>query len=168
MRSLHFCRRTPAMALVGLGCVLGGCLGPPPVETVAGYRMAPGNGAQPPDIVADACAGPPTLVVRGNWPELDPGRQRLLPFGCAAAAGLAAELVNPQDLLHGRPLAPGAATPFAEAVEKYYRRNETTRPINAGDGTGGGSDLNSLNAPLPQAGGLPANPLLAPNLAPAP
>jgi hypothetical protein len=37
-------------------------------------------------------------------------------------------IVDPNDLSRGRPLPPGAATPFASAIERYYHRNDAPPP----------------------------------------
>ena len=77
-----------------------------------------------PGIVYDACRGPGGRGIEDNWPGNDEGRAVLLPPGCAVGRALQAQMVDPSDLLQGRPLPPGAAMPFTAAIEKYYRRNE--------------------------------------------
>lgn len=77
-----------------------------------------------PAIVADACRGPGERGLGSIWPSNDDVAPRYLPPGCATAAALQAQIVEPDDLLTGRPLPPGAATPFAAAIERYYHRYE--------------------------------------------
>jgi hypothetical protein len=100
---------------------LGACIGPaPPLETPAFL----------PRGAAEACAGPGRPVGLSNYTWQDRTRPLLLPPGCATSAAIAAQVEDPDDLVRGRPLPPGSALPFAQAVERYYGRNENreTRP----------------------------------------
>ncbi len=113
----------------------------------------------PPGIVSDACRGPGSPGVEDLWPGDDDQRGVLLPPGCAVAAALQAQVVDQADLLRGRELPPGAAMPFAVAIEKYYHRNDAamngaaTEPLPAKDSA----------TPVSQAqAGSTANPLLGP------
>jgi hypothetical protein len=110
-----------------------------PVELVAASPESPVDQTllviSSPAIVADACRGPGERALGSIWPGNDDVPPRLLPPACATAAALQAQIVEPYDLLAGRPLAPGAATPFAAAIERYYRRNDAGQS-NAGPSGG--------------------------------
>jgi hypothetical protein len=99
-----------------------------PVQLVAALPGIPDNQTwlviASPAIVADACRGPGERALGSIWPGNDDVPARLLPPGCATAAALQAQIVEPYDLLTGRPLPPGASTPFAAAIERYYHRND--------------------------------------------
>gem|GEM_PF-4815670 len=117
--------------------------------------------AMPPGLVSDRCLAPPARGVAGLSPEHDFARAQLLPPGCASAATLAAQILDERDLVRGRPLPPGAATPFAAAIERYYRRHETGGAGSPGSApaahaVGGGGTVPAM----PQGG--EANPLLGP------
>ncbi len=115
-----------------------------------------------PAIVADACRGPGERGLGSIWPSNDDVPPRYLPPGCATAAALQAQIVEPDDLLSGRPLPPGAATPFAAAIERYYHRYDQSQ--SSAGGSGGqasdqsGSSTTSM-ATTPGAPGLLAGPL---------
>ena len=131
--------------------------------------LVPGSAAPSPDsgvlvlpmpdaIVPDACRGVGEQGPAGIWPGQDASRERLLPPGCATAASIEAQVDRPADLLQGRLLSPGAASPFADAIEKYYRRNQpnqgsATPASSRGDAGGvtapGAPDANPLLGPLP-------------------
>lgn len=131
----------------------------------------------PGGTVADACLGPGQPVLGDVWPGDDPRRARLLPAGCATATSIQVQVEAAgagSDLLRGRPLPPGAATPFADAIERYYRRNDPSQRGNAPTGGGadrtgdanasGGDAAPSVQGTAGQGapGVNPANPLLGP------
>jgi hypothetical protein len=93
-------------------------------------------------LLADSCLDKPQRVGRNLWPGDDADRQALLPPDCAVATQIQRQVVAQDDLLQGRPLAPGAAGPYARAVELYYQR----RPQPMADSFTGASP----NAPLTQ------------------
>jgi hypothetical protein len=111
-----------------------------------------------PAIIAMACLGHGERLVGDMWPGDDEDQAVLMPPGCATATAIAAQIVAPEDLLQGRPLPPGAASPFVAAIERYYRRNDTTRtnatgqPQEAAQGTGSGTPpaAAALMGPLSQ------------------
>lgn len=127
-------------------------------------------------VIADACLGPGQPVLGDIWPGDDARRASLLPAGCAVETALQSQVVahgGASDLLRGRALPPGAATPFADAIEHYYRRNDPNqqRQSPAGGGGGGGSSSReggSGQAPTAESSSLApseadgANPLLGP------
>lgn len=126
-------------------------------------------------ILPDACLGPGQPVSGDVWPGDDARRATLLPAGCAVATALQAQVaaaVAEQDLLRGRPLPPGAATPFTDAIERYYRRNDPSGRGNsaaAGGNAGLAGSANTDVTPSAQGtagragpGANPANPLLGP------
>jgi type IV pilus biogenesis protein CpaD/CtpE len=86
-----------------------------------------------------------------------------LPPGCATAMSIAAQTTAPTDLLVGRPLPPGAALPYAQAIERYYRRNDAARKQDQSDQQDAGGD-SGATAPAgtgsASAPGSAANPLL--------
>jgi hypothetical protein len=102
-----------------------------PVQLVAALPELPADQTllviSSPTIVADACRGPGKRMLGSIWPGNDDVPPPLLPSGCATAAALQAQVVQPYDLLVGRPLPPGAATPFAAAIERYYHRNDAAQ-----------------------------------------
>jgi hypothetical protein len=139
-----------------------------PVELVAAPGMPPDQALlviSGPAIVADACRGPGVRQLGSNWPSNDDDAPVLLPPGCAVAVNIEAQTTRPADLLQGRPLPPGAAMPFAAAIEKYYHRNDPGQS-NASAPQGGsqspagsgssaeadGSAPGLLTGPLPAAG----------------
>lgn len=110
-------------------------------------------------IMADACRGPASSGVGDIWPGDDTRIPRMLPAGCPAATDIQAMVVNQSDLLYGRPLPPGAATPFGAAIERYYHRNDGPPPSQS---TGQQQPAQETS---PILGGIPAglqNPLLGP------
>lgn len=115
-----------------------------------------------PGVVYDACRGPSSRGIEDIWPGNDDRRTFLMPPGCAVGTALKAQTVDPADLLRGRPLPSGAATPFAAAIERYYRRNDgniaagTAETAPARESS---SQVSPVPAPTPTAG---ANPLLGP------
>jgi hypothetical protein len=115
-----------------------------------------------PAIVADACRGPGERGLGSIWPSNDDVPPRLLPPGCATAADLQAQIVEPNDLLTGRPLPPAAATPFAAAIERYYHRYDAAQS-SAGQSGGQSADQSgsssSAAATSPGAPGLLVGPL---------
>lgn len=124
-------------------------------------------------ILADACLGPGQPTVGGNWPGDDARQVRLLPAGCAVAAALQAQVAagaGNGDLLQGRPLPPGASSPYTDAIEAYYRRNDPNQrasPVVSGGGGGTGRSDSTAAATAPAAPQAPAgqaafNPLLGP------
>ena len=91
------------------------------------------------DIASDPCLGPVGRDVGGILPGSERSSPAMLPPGCATERMLRAQAADPADLLRGRPLAPGTALPFAEAAEKYLRRNSANAPGGGGAGlTSGG------------------------------
>lgn len=107
-----------------------------------------------PGIVADACRGPGERGLGSIWPSNDDAPARYLPPGCATAAALQAQIVEPYDLLAGRPLPPGAAMPFAAAIERYYRRADSGQS-SAGASGGQGADQSGSAPTAASAGGAP-------------
>jgi hypothetical protein len=102
----------------------------------------------------DACGGEPARGLGDVWPGDDVHRIWLLPPGCATSTALRAMVVEPNDLLRGRPLPPGAATPFASAIERYYHRNDApppAGPLTASQAAGPAAtdQLDPLRGPLP-------------------
>jgi hypothetical protein len=112
-----------------------------------------------PAIVADACRGPGVRELGSIWPSNDTAAPVLLPPGCSTALDIEAQTTRPQDLLYGRPLPPGAATPYAAAIERYYHRNDPPQATGAqGSGSAGdqsGSTTATSSAPNPLLGPLP-------------
>jgi hypothetical protein len=116
-----------------------------------------------PTIISDACRGPGERELGSIWPSNDDVAPVLLPPGCATAVDIEAQTTAPGDLLQGRPLPPGAATPFAAAIERYYHRNDPPQSSGAqssaasGGGSGGSDQAGSTPAvllgPLPSGGG---------------
>ena len=94
-------------------------------------------------IVADACRGPGLPVPGGIWPGSDARAARLLPPGCATATILADQVTEPADLLRARPLPPGAALPYARAIEAYYNRGPAADPASHPSSGGSGGGLSS-------------------------
>lgn len=91
------------------------------------------------DIALDPCLGPVGRDVGGILPGSERSAPAMLPPGCATERMLRAQAADPADLLRGRSLAPGTALPFAEAAEKYLRRNSANAPGAGGGGlTSGG------------------------------
>jgi hypothetical protein len=112
-----------------------------------------------PAIVADACRGPGERGLGSIWPSNDDVPPRYLPPGCATAAALQAQIVEPDDLLTGRPLPPGAATPFAAAIERYYHRSDAAQS-SAGQSEGQAADQSgSSSTATAGAPGLLVGPL---------
>ena len=98
-----------------------------PVQLIGAPGMPPDEGLltiDSPPIVADACRGKGVRTLGSIWPSNDTAAPVLLPAGCATAVNIEAQTTEPGDLLFGRPLPPGAATPFAAAIERYYHRND--------------------------------------------
>ncbi len=112
-----------------------------------------------PAIVADACRGPGQRELGSIWPGNDDVPARLLPPGCATAAALQAQIVAPYDLLIGRPLPPGAATPFAAAIERYYRRNDAGQSSAAPSGGQASGQSGSSTTTVQGTPGLLVGPL---------
>lgn len=121
----------------------------------------------PPEIVADACRGPGVRLPGNIWPGSDDAAPLILPPGCAVANSIKVQVTSPGDLVRGRDLAPGAALPYAAAIERYYHRNDQAQAVTASSSAGdaGGAGLTSSSAdparaaaqnPLP--GGLPPPP----------
>ena len=116
----------------------------------------------PAGILPDACRGPGEFDAGDIWPGDDARRTRFLPAGCATAANIQVQAADGNDLLRGRPLPAGASIPFADAIERYYRRNEPGQNPAGGSGGGGPSPGGTL---VQSAGTIPAppvNPLLGP------
>lgn len=136
-----------------------------PIQLVAAAPGTPADQAHllvsKPAIVADACRGPGERGLGSIWPSNDDVPPRFLPPGCATAAALQAQIVEPDDLLRGRPLPPGAAMPFAAAIERYYHRHSQAQS-SAGQsaGSGAGQSAPSTTAAAGQAApGLLVGPL---------
>ena len=120
--------------------------------------------AIPPAIMADACLRSGGLLEDGTWPGQDDNPIRLLPPGCATATDIAAQTARPADLLLGRPLPPAAALPYAQAIERYYRRNQPKEQGSQQASQGGSGSGSDQSETVPQ-GGLSSsgnNPLLGP------
>lgn len=140
-----------------------------PVQLVAAEPGVPVDQAllliASPAIVADACRGPGERGLGSIWPGNDDVPARYLPPGCATAAALQAEVVAPYDLLAGRPLPPGAATPFAAAIETYYHRHDQSQSSAAqssgqsGNLSGSSSTMTPTTATSSAAPGLLVGPL---------
>jgi len=112
-----------------------------------------------PAIVADACRGPGERGLGSIWPGNDDVPPRYLPPGCATAAALQAQIVEPDDLVAGRPLPPGAAMPFAAAIERYYHRADAAQS-SAGQSEGQAADQSgSSSTATAGAPGLLVGPL---------
>jgi type IV pilus biogenesis protein CpaD/CtpE len=145
------------------------------VQLVSETGMPPDQGLlliTGPAIVADACRGKGERMLGSIWPGNDDAAPWLLPPGCATALDIEAQTTRPADLLVGRPLPPGAATPFAAAIERYYHRNDPPQSSasqgaaqGAAQGTalgtaqGGGDQSDSAaqgSVPNPLAGPLPS------------
>jgi hypothetical protein len=126
-----------------------------------------------PTILADACRGVGERELGSIWPANDDVPPRLLPPGCATATALQEQTVRPDDLLVGRPLPPGAATPFAAAIERYYHRNDPAQSNAAQSGgqgagqSGSGSQEAQGGAAGAAAPGLLVGPLPSGGQAPA-
>jgi hypothetical protein len=115
-----------------------------------------------PAIVAGACRGPGPRELGSIWPSNDDVTPVLLPPGCATAVDLQAQTTWSHDLLAGRPLPPGAATPFAAAIERYYHRNDQLQSNAASNAAQGGSQGSADQSGSAGAQGSAANPLLGP------
>jgi hypothetical protein len=118
----------------------------------------PGSG-----ISADDCRGRAGRMTQDFWPGDDDRAALLLPPGCATAAIIAAQATAPNDLVVGRQLPPGAALPYAQAIERYYRRNDAPGAKTASEQQEGGGDMSSPAGSASGAGGSGAaagNPLL--------
>ena len=137
-----------------------------PVQLVAAEPGVPVDQALllifKPAIVADACRGPGERGLGSIWPGNDTVPARYVPPGCATAAALQAQVVQPYDLVVGRPLPPGAAMPFAAAIERYYHRADGA-PSSAGqsedlatDQSGSSSSTTPAAAPGLLVGPLPS------------
>ena len=154
-----------------------GPLGPPranevasllkrPVQLIGAPGMPPDEGLltiESPPIVADACRGKGVRTLGSIWPSNDSVAPVLLPAGCATAIDIEAQTTEPGDLLFGRPLPPGAATPFAAAIERYYHRNDMPQGSPSGQQrgsqTGGGqgeSEATPASGAWPLLGPLPS------------
>lgn len=136
-----------------------------PVQLVAAAGMPPDQTLlvnSSPAIVADSCRGPGTRELGSIWPSNDDAPSVLLPPGCAMAVDIQAQTTSSHDLLAGRPLPPGAATPFAAAIERYYRRNDQPQSNAAQGGSQGGSQGQADQSGSAGAQGSSANPLLGP------
>jgi hypothetical protein len=105
-------------------------------------------------IVADACRGGGVRELGTMWPGNDAIAPVLLPPGCATAQDIAVQTTRPEDLLQGRPLPPGAATPYAAAIERYYHRNDAPQS-NAQQSNAAQSNAAQSNA---AQGGAPVGP----------
>ncbi len=134
-----------------------------PVQLVAALPESPVDQTllviSSPAIVADACRGPGERELGSIWPGNDDVPARLLPPGCATAAALQAQIVEPYDLLMGRPLPPGAATPFAAAIERYYRRNDAGQSSGAPSGGQASGQSGSSTTTIQGTPGLLVGPL---------
>jgi hypothetical protein len=111
------------------------------IQLVSEAGMPPDQGLlliAGPAIVADACRGKGEHMLGSIWPGNDDATPWLLPPGCATALDIEAQTTRPADLLVGRPLPPGAATPFAAAIERYYHRNDPPQS-SASQGAGQGA-----------------------------
>jgi hypothetical protein len=117
--------------------------GMPPDQTVL---VVPSSG-----IVADACRGPGVQELGTMWPGNDAIAPLLLPPGCATASDLSVQVTQPQDLLQGRMLPPGAATPYAAAIERYYHRNDAPQS-NAAQGGGSASGQSGASGSVGASG----------------
>jgi hypothetical protein len=136
-----------------------------PVQLVNAPGMPPDQATlvfESPAIVADACRGPGVRMLGSIWPSNDDVAPVLLPPGCAVAADIQTQVVQPDDLLVGRPLPPGAATPFAAAIERYYHRNDPPQSNAAQGGSSGSGDQSGSGAAQGSETGSAANPLLGP------
>jgi hypothetical protein len=111
-------------------------------------------------ISADACRGRAGRLTQDFWPDDDDRGTLLLPPGCATAASLAAQATAPADLIIGRKLPPGAALPYAQAIERYYRRNDAPGAKAAADPQEAGGDGSSSAGSAGGAGAAAGNPLL--------
>ncbi len=137
-----------------------------PVRLVPATGLAPGQTTlvihMPSGIIPDACRGPGQREAGTSWPGNDSVAPPLLPPGCATAAVIQAQVTNPEDLLHGRPLPPAAASPYAAAIERYYRRNDAPQSTGATEGDGGSAtQAQTTGTPATEQGAATsANPLL--------
>jgi hypothetical protein len=114
-------------------------------------------------IGPDDCRGRAVRITQDFWPGDDDSGALLLPPGCATAAIMAAQAEAPSDLIVGRKLPPGAALPYAQAIERYYRRNDAPGARPAADPQEGGGEGPSSAGLASGAGGAgagTANPLL--------
>ncbi len=115
------------------------------------------------EILPDSCRGPGATGADDIWPGDDDRRPRLLPPGCATDESIALQAVQPGDLLVGRPLPDGTSLPFADAIERYDRRNEGGPPFpppqSATTPSGGNGDVAPVPFGAPSPSGL-VNPLL--------
>lgn len=118
-------------------------------------------------IIPDACHGIGEFGTSDAWPADDQRRAQLLPAGCSIASIMEIQAVRPTDLLEGRPLPEGASIPFADAIERYYHRNESGQS-SAGAARNGGGSSAAGSAPLQQGGAETANPLMGPMQAGSP
>jgi hypothetical protein len=134
-----------------------------PVQLVAALPESPVDQTllviSSPAIVADACRGPGERALGSIWPGNDDVPPRLLPPGCATAVALQAQVVEPDDLLMGRPLPPGAATPFAGAIERYYDRNNAAQSSAGPGGAQASGQSGSSTTTVQGTPGLLAGPL---------
>ena len=114
-------------------------------------------------ILPDNCRGPGVTGADDIWPGDDNRRPRLLPPGCATDNSIALQAAQPGDLLFGRPLPDGNSLPFADAIERYDRRNEGGPPFpppqSATTPSGGNGSVEPVPFGTPGTPGL-ANPLL--------
>ncbi len=114
-------------------------------------------------ILPDACRGPGQFDAADIWPGDDARRTRLLPAGCATAASIQAQAVRGGDLLLGRTLPEGASIPFADAIERYYRRNEGGQARSSSAAPGASSSGGTtVVQPAGAAAAIFNNPLLGP------
>ena len=125
-----------------------------------------------PEIVADACRGPGVRLPGTIWPGSEDSAPMILPPGCAVANSIKVQTTSPADLIQGQRLPPGAALPYAAAIERYYHRNDQAPSASASSGGAAGADAGSGGAPSgssadpaqaaplrnPLLGPLPANP----------
>jgi hypothetical protein len=105
-------------------------------------------------ILADACHGMGGTIPDGMWPADDGKATRTLPPGCSTEADMEAQIARPFDLLQGRRLVPGAAMPFAAAIERYYHRNDLPGVTPASAGSAGATGQTSQPPANPLLGGL--------------
>ena len=138
------------------------------VQLVSEGGMPPDQGLlliEGPAIVADACRRKGERMLGSIWPGNDDATPWLLPPSCATALDIEVQTTRPADLLVGRPLPPGAATPFAAAIERYYHRNDppqssASQGAAQGVAQGGGDQSDSAaaqgSAPAVLTGPLPS------------
>jgi type IV pilus biogenesis protein CpaD/CtpE len=111
-------------------------------------------------ISADDCRGRAGRLTQDFWPGDDDRGALLLPPGCATATILAAQATAPADLIRGRTLPPGAALPYAQAIERYYRRNDQASAKTASEPQEAGGEGASPAGSASGAAAAGANPLL--------